>query len=149
MSLCVSPLRTASSSPIALHLFWIWFMLLFKARYYRDSSSQCSLSGLGSWCGAWTPCPSGATSAAVVSLPFVNCHTVGVGPDQTKSLPLLPILTLLLYILSYGNSVQLIFRWFPTVIVLFWCVHGRRWVQDLTLPSWPCFCMTCHVSIWY
>ena len=43
---------------------------------------------------------------------------VGVGPDPFSSLPLLPVLTWLLYILRYRTSVQLIFRWFTRLIVL-------------------------------
>lgn len=49
---------------------------------------------------------------------FMGHHTVGMGPDQTASLFPLPVSTWLLYILSYRNSVQLVFGWFSGVVVL-------------------------------
>ena len=51
--------------------------------------------------------PQGRTCEAEIFLPFLNCHTVGMEPVCSVSLPLLPPSSCLLYILSYRTSVQL------------------------------------------
>ena len=74
---------------------------MFTARYYGDSSSWHWTLGTG------TPCSSGRTSTAKITLRILNHHTV--------SLPLLPVLIwLVLYVLSPSSrtSAYLIFRWF-------------------------------------
>lgn len=53
-----------------------------------------------------------------ISVLILNCCTMGVGPDQTTSLYLLPSMWFL-YIFSYKESVQLNFRWFSAVAVLY------------------------------
>lgn len=53
---------------------------------------------------------SGATTMVTIFLPLENCHTRGVGPDQTISLFRLPVsMWLIPYVLSCANSVQLVF----------------------------------------
>ena len=43
------------------------------------------------------------------AFPILNCHIMSMGPACLASLPLLPVtLGLLLYILSYRTSVQLV-----------------------------------------
>ena len=77
------------------------FPLVFKARAYGDSSSW-------HWTlGTRTPCSSGRTSTAKITLRILNHHTV--------SLTLLPVLIwLILYVLSPSSrtSAYLVFRWF-------------------------------------
>lgn len=62
----------------------------------------------------------GRTTMAMISLPIVNHHTGGVGPDQTTSVPLL-LITMChhLYILGCRNFVQLVFRSFSVMVALY------------------------------
>lgn len=50
--------------------------------------------------------------------PSINHHTVSVGPALTTCLPLLSVSVWLLYIISYRNSVYLVFRWLSEMVVL-------------------------------
>ena len=75
--------------------------------------------GWGDSCGAQAPHSSGKTTAVVISLPLVTCHTEGVDPDQTLFLPLPPVLMwLFLHIISCVKSVLLVFRSFSVIVVL-------------------------------
>lgn len=102
--------------------------------------------GWGALHGTQTPHSSGMASTIALSLPFVSCHTtgvglvshytMGVGPVWTMSLPLLPVSRwLFLYILSCVRSVLLVFRSFSEILVLHVVVDFGA--QDLpsTLPS--------------
>lgn len=51
-------------------------------------------------------------------LVFLNCHTVCGGPTCSISPPLLPISMWLLHILSYRNSLQLVFMWFSEMVAM-------------------------------
>lgn len=90
--------RSVSSSPPS-HLH---SLLVSIARCYGDSSSW-------HWAGEGAPCFSGETSAAEISLLTLNCHIVGMRPSCSVSLPLLAVLTWLLYSLVIG----LLFSCFP------------------------------------
>ena len=83
-------------------------------------SFQCRSPGCTPQSEVQTPCSSGRTSIAAISLPTVGCCTKGVNPRQTASSLLLPIsLCLFLFILSCGKSFLLVFRSFSEVIALY------------------------------
>ena len=48
VSLCVCPLSAESLFPTALWVSWKWSPLAFKAKYFRGSTFQCRIPGLGS-----------------------------------------------------------------------------------------------------
>ena len=55
----------------------------------------------------------------LIILPFVGHLSGGMGLEYTISLPLLPILLwFLLYIISYGKSFLLVFRYLSLIVVL-------------------------------
>ena len=59
------------------------------------------------------------------SLSFLNCHTTGVGLAHSESLPFWSVLSWLLYVLIYKIFVQLVFRWFSMMLVLWFnCNFG-------------------------
>lgn len=93
--------------------------LVFTAKCYRDllPSTGAKIGELSVWLG---PLTSRGTSAAKISLPILkNWHAVSIGPVYSASLPLVPVLKLLLlYVLGYRTCVQLVFRWFSVVVAL-------------------------------
>lgn len=47
----------------------------------------------------------------------LDCHIMSVGPAPSASLPLPDLTRLLLYILSYGTCIQLVFSWFSMIVL--------------------------------
>ena len=90
MSLCPGPLRAAclvSHSPLSL---WDTIPTDFHSQMLQVLLFPAVVSpGCGAHWGAGTPCSSGGTCTAEVALPFLNCHTIGVGPAHSPSPPLL------------------------------------------------------------
>ena len=58
--------------PVALQLSQMEAQLVFKAWLLGPNLPHARFPGYGTWCGAWTPCSSGRTSALVISTSFVG-----------------------------------------------------------------------------
>ena len=85
-------------------------------------TSLLSIGTLGwvAWCGARNPDSLGGTNATEKSLLIFNCHKKVWDQPIFAYLSLLPVfMWYFLYILSYIPSVQLDFRWFLMVVVLY------------------------------
>lgn len=115
VSLCTNPLRIVFRSPFTL--FGCNPSWSTKSDIIETPLLGTDALGQGVWLGLRLLVPQGVHSAQI-SFMFMGHHTVGMGPDQTASLFPLPVSTWLLYILSYRNSVQLVFGWFSGVVVL-------------------------------
>lgn len=67
-------------------------------------------SGWGAWCESWIHCSLGRTYSIIIIFPFLGQLSGCVCLDYTVSMPLLPILWFLLYIVICTSSFLLIFN---------------------------------------
>ena len=126
--------------------------LLILQPDYGDSSFWHWCPRLGNLAWGWVPSLQKGASGAKVSLLILNLYTMGVRPAHSASPILLPVSTwLLLYVPSYSNTVQLVFRWFSMMAVLpLSCncdvvMGGGKHIIHLVQKSWPIHLIQCSI----
>lgn len=120
------PSRELPGTPEAFHIIQPKLHRFLQPDVMGTSFPSSGVPGWRMPCGAGTPCSSGGTSAAKVSL-LISYHPLCVGPARSMSPPFLPLsMWLLLYVLGCRISVQLAFRWlsmttfYNLVVILMW-----------------------------
>lgn len=109
VNLCMGPLRASSWFLRAPRLTRSEAPEIFKARCYGSLSFQCRSPEQGLLGTLFSP---GRTLSPMISFLLMDCHTEGVRPHQTMSLPSYTSqkMWLFLYIFICGRAVLLVFR---------------------------------------